>query len=193
MSGRRGLAVAGTHGKSSTTAMAAKVLVEAGCDPTVVFGATPLSATSGGRAGKGPLLLVEACEYRANFLHLRPRQAVILAVEPDHFDCYDRPEQLEAAFARFAANLPADGQLLVQYEAPRRVGRRPRRLRRGNLRRRGRGRLVGRRPAPPAGAVRFRGASPWPVLGLARARRSRPASSTQRPGGHRLDAVRPRA
>ena len=89
MAGRQGLAVAGTHGKSTTTAMAAQILVEARCDPTVVFGATPLGGSSGGRAGYGPVVLVEACEYLANFLHLHPQQAVILGVEPDHFDCYD--------------------------------------------------------------------------------------------------------
>jgi UDP-N-acetylmuramate--alanine ligase len=117
MATRHGLAVAGTHGKSSTTAMAAQILVEAGLDPTAVFGAQPLAAASGGRAGQGPLMLVEACEYRANFLHLRPREAVLLAVEPDHFDCYDDLLQLEDAFGCFAALLPADGRLLVQLDS----------------------------------------------------------------------------
>ncbi len=114
ISDRHGLAVAGTHGKSTTTAMAADLLVGAGLDPTVVFGATRLGRSSGGRAGRGELMLVEACEYRANFLHLNPRQAVILGIEPDHFDCYGSLEQLERAFGRFAGSVPEDGLLLIR-------------------------------------------------------------------------------
>ena len=68
-----------------------------------------------GRAGNGNTVLVEACEFRQNFLHLRPRDAVILNVEPDHFDCYDSREALESAFARFAGLLPADGRLIVPW------------------------------------------------------------------------------
>jgi UDP-N-acetylmuramate--alanine ligase len=113
---RQGIAVAGTHGKSTTTAMLASLLIEAGHDPTVVFGAAPLGKQSGGRAGRGPLLVVEACEYRANFLHLSPRQAVILGIEPDHFDCYDSPDQLHEAFARFARRIPSRGLLLTRHD-----------------------------------------------------------------------------
>lgn len=116
MRGQRGLAVAGTHGKSTTTAMAAQIFVDAMCDPTAVFGATPVGGSSGGRAGQGPLVLVEACEYLANFLNLRPQQAVILGIEPDHFDCYDSTSALEQAFSRFAALVPRDGLLLVRHD-----------------------------------------------------------------------------
>ena len=115
IAGHRGLAVAGTHGKSTTTAMAAEILVAAGCDPTVIYGAAPRDGRDGGRAGNGNVVLVEACEFRQNFLHLRPHDAVILNIEPDHFDCYDSREALEAAFARFAALLPADGRLIVPW------------------------------------------------------------------------------
>jgi len=118
MGEKRGLAVAGAHGKSTATAMTAEVLLHAGLDPTVLCGATPLGCASGGRAGHGPWMLAEACEYRANFLHLRPRHAVILGIEPDHFDCYDSPEALEAAFARFAQSVPSDGLLLARYDCP---------------------------------------------------------------------------
>jgi UDP-N-acetylmuramate--alanine ligase len=118
MAGKQGLAVAGTHGKSTTTAMAAGVLVAAGLDPTVVCGAIPLGAASGGRHGRGDLVLVEACEYRGNFLHLRPRQAAILGIEPDHFDCYDSLDELERAFAQFTALTPKDGLLVVRHDCP---------------------------------------------------------------------------
>ena len=75
-----------------------------------------MGATSGGRSGRGPLVLVEACEYLANFLNLRPRHAVILGIEPDHFDCYDSPAALERAFGRFAGLIPRDGLLLVWHD-----------------------------------------------------------------------------
>ena len=116
--GKHTLAVAGTHGKSTTTAMAAEVLVQAGCDPTVLCGAAPLGRSSGGRAGGGDLMLVEACEYRANFLQLRPHQAVILGIGPDHFDCFGLPDELEHAFARFARSVPPEGLLLARYDCP---------------------------------------------------------------------------
>jgi UDP-N-acetylmuramate--alanine ligase len=113
MEGRYGLAVAGTHGKSTTTAMAAEILLAGGCDPTVVYGAAPRGGYDGGRAGRGKYVLVEACEFRRNFLLLRPKTAAILNIEPDHFDCYDSFGALESAFAEFAARLPAEGRLIV--------------------------------------------------------------------------------
>jgi UDP-N-acetylmuramate--alanine ligase len=61
-------------------------------------------------------MLIEACEYRQNFLHLRPRHAAILNIEPDHFDCYPQFDQLEDAFQRFAQSVPADGFLLVRHD-----------------------------------------------------------------------------
>lgn len=118
MHGRRGIAVAGTHGKSTTAAMLAELLVRAGRDPVVAFGAAPLGRISGGRAGRGDEMVVEACEYRANFLHLRAQQAVILAIEPDHFDCFDTVGQLEWAFRRFAASVPSEGLLLIRDDCP---------------------------------------------------------------------------
>ena len=75
----------------------------------------PLRADCAGRDG---LALVEACEYRANFLHLRPQHAAILGIEPDHFDCYDSLEQIELAFRRFAASVPEEGLLLVRHDCP---------------------------------------------------------------------------
>ncbi|NLF06679.1 MAG: UDP-N-acetylmuramate--L-alanine ligase [Pirellulaceae bacterium] len=114
--GRNVAAIAGTHGKSTVTAMTAHLTAQAGGDPTVVCGATPLGATSGGRAGRSRLMLVEACEYRQNFLQLKPHNAAILAVEPDHFDCYRSLGELEAAFGRFAALLPDDGLLIARHD-----------------------------------------------------------------------------
>jgi UDP-N-acetylmuramate--alanine ligase len=116
MESRRGVAIAGTHGKSTTTAMMGEILLAAGVDPTVVFGATPFGHASGGRLGRGRWMLVEACEYRANFRHLKPELAAILNVEPDHFDCFNSPAELETAFARFVGQVPEEGLVLVGAE-----------------------------------------------------------------------------
>jgi UDP-N-acetylmuramate--alanine ligase len=127
MAESEGLAVAGTHGKSTTVAMAASILLAAGLDPTVVLGArvvNPLQSwnhskdaagqiSPGGRAGCGKSTLVEACEYREHFLQLAPRMAVLLGIEPDHFDCFDSWAELEMAFRRFAARVSADGQIIA--------------------------------------------------------------------------------
>jgi len=117
MRGRHGLAVAGTHGKSTTTAMAAAVLRQSGLEPTVVCGAQPIDTCSANSANS-EVMLVEACEYRANFLHLRPQHAVILGVEPDHFDFYGSTDQLEDAFGRFAGGVASEGLLLCNNDCP---------------------------------------------------------------------------
>src|SRR5262249_31715297 len=113
MEGRRGIAIAGTHGKSTTTAMTAEIFLAAGCDPMFIYGAAPVGGAAGGRAGEGPIGIGEACEYQRNFLKLRPHDAVILNVEPDHFDCYPDRGALEEAFCRFSALLPNEGTLIV--------------------------------------------------------------------------------
>jgi UDP-N-acetylmuramate--alanine ligase len=118
MKGRVGLAVAGTHAKSTTTALTAEILVEAGLDPTVIGGGIPLACTSGGRQGRGRHLLVEACEYRSNFLNLCPQAAVITGIEPDHFDCFPSTSDAVTAFAEFAWRLPRGGTLLVNAHCP---------------------------------------------------------------------------
>lgn len=107
------LAIAGTHGKSTTTAMAAAILQRAGAAPAVLGGGTPLGMPSGGRAGQGELLVVEACEFRRNFLHLRPQAAVLLGIEFDHVDCYASAAEVAAAFAAFADRVPTGGLLLA--------------------------------------------------------------------------------
>lgn len=116
--GRHALAVAGTHGKSTTVAMAAAILSAAGLDPTVISGGTARASLSGDGSHGHDLLLVEACEYRRNFLHLNPHAAVITGIEPDHFDCYDTPSAVEAAFALFAARVSADGAIIARCDCP---------------------------------------------------------------------------
>lgn len=113
---RLGLAVAGTHGKSTTTAMAAAILVAAGLDPTVIGGGTPLGRASGGRPGHGQPMLVEACEYRRNFLHFSPRYAVVTGIEHDHFDFFASIADVQEAFAEFVAHVPPNGALVFNAE-----------------------------------------------------------------------------
>lgn len=119
---RETVAVAGTHGKSTVAAMLGAILMDAGADPTLAYGAEPLSIGTSTRAasrvGQGPRMVVEACEYRANFLHFHPHDAVLLGIEPDHFDCYPTAKDLEHAFALFVRAVRRDGRLLVRHECP---------------------------------------------------------------------------
>jgi UDP-N-acetylmuramate--alanine ligase len=123
METRAGVAVAGTHGKSTTTAMLGAILATASLDPTLIYGAEPIETSAASRLGQGRWLVAEACEYRESFCHLRPRLAAILNVELDHVDCFTSLAEVEAAFRRFAEQLPADGLLLARHEcaATRRV------------------------------------------------------------------------
>jgi UDP-N-acetylmuramate--alanine ligase len=116
MESRAGVAIAGTHGKSTTTAMAGEILRAAGLAPTVIYGAEPIDPSSRSRLGRGRWMLAEACEYRSNFLHLAARMAVILGVELDHCDCFVAQADVEAAFAQFAHRVPADGLVLARAE-----------------------------------------------------------------------------
>ncbi|HJQ59009.1 MAG TPA: UDP-N-acetylmuramate--L-alanine ligase [Vineibacter sp.] len=118
MNDRIGMAVAGTHGKSTTTAMTAAILVEAGLDPTVVMGASPLGVEPAGRAGGGQLVLVEACEYRANFLNLAPHLVAVLGIEADHFDYFRSLDDVEAAFRQFVETVPGEGAVIANGDCP---------------------------------------------------------------------------
>ncbi len=109
MGGKRGVAVAGTHGKTTTTAMIALILREAGLDPTfIVGGDIPQLGTNAG-AGAGDVFVIEADEYDHTFLGLRPEIAVVTVVEWDHPDCYPTPQSMMEAFQQFVALVPAEG------------------------------------------------------------------------------------
>ena len=113
MRGRSGVCIAGTHGKSTTTAMTGCILTAARLQPAVVIGAEVCGIALSGWYGDGPHFVVESCEFQRSFLDLSPRYAAILGIEPDHFDCYPHFDEMIAAFAAFAQKLPADGQLLI--------------------------------------------------------------------------------
>jgi UDP-N-acetylmuramate--alanine ligase len=102
--GHRAIAVAGTHGKTTTTSMIAFVLERAGLDPTYVIGGDPNETGSGARSGGGDLFLAEADESDGSFLLMRPAIGVVTNVEVDHVDFYPGGRaEIEAAFAAFAA------------------------------------------------------------------------------------------
>ncbi len=113
-----GIAVAGTHGKSTTTGMIATILSDAGYDPSFIIGATPAPLGVNARAGGGEVFVVEADEYDRTFLRLHPRIAVITNVEFDHPDTYRDLEDTIAAFALFAGNVPAGGAIVACADDP---------------------------------------------------------------------------
>jgi len=108
-----GIAIAGTHGKTTTTGMIAQVLVDAGFDPTVILGGILPELGANGRAGQGIHFVIEADEYDHMFLGLRPSVAVITNIEHDHPDIFPTADEYFNAFGQFASLLPDDGRLIV--------------------------------------------------------------------------------
>jgi UDP-N-acetylmuramate--alanine ligase len=118
MDGRLGVAVAGTHGKTTTTAMIASILLEAGRDPTFIVGGVIAGLETNARAGEGPLFVIEADEYDRTFLSLKPTAAVVTNVEHDHPDCYPTFAEFRAAFEAFTALVPPEGLLAACWDDP---------------------------------------------------------------------------
>ena len=123
---RQGMAVSGTHGKSTTTAMVGFVLKEAGLDPSFVIGADVPQLGGGSRVGRGPHFVVEACEFDRSFLNFSPHAAAILNVEEDHLDYYHDLAEIREAFAEFASRVASDGLLVINGRdlARRKIARR---------------------------------------------------------------------
>lgn len=111
---RHGIAVAGTHGKTTTTSLAASVLAEGGLDPTFVIGGRLNSAGTNARLGTSRYLVAEADESDASFLHLQPMVAVVTNIDADHMDTYDGDfENVKDAFVQFLHNLPFYGLAIL--------------------------------------------------------------------------------
>ena len=115
---RLGLAVAGTHGKTTTTALVAHVLTACGLDPTVVAGGRLHALASHARCGTGRHLVCEADEFDRSFLDLNPVWAVITNIEPEHVECYGTAEALDAAFVTFANRVPFWGSVVACADDP---------------------------------------------------------------------------
>ncbi len=112
MAERIGIAVAGTAGKTTTTAMVAWILRESGRDPSFFVGGTVLGVGRGGYWGNGPELVAESDEYAGSFWELHPQIAVIMNVEAEHLDFYGDFAGVQASFRRFAGNVKPGGALL---------------------------------------------------------------------------------
>jgi len=119
MSERVGIGVAGTHGKSTTTALVAHLLATAGRDPTLAGGADALDFDgASARLGRGPELVAEADEFARRFHQLHPRIAIITGIEPDHLDYYGTFEAVIDAFQRFVDGMPPDGIVVTCEDEP---------------------------------------------------------------------------
>ena len=112
------IAISGTHGKTTTTAMVATVLEKAGLDPSAVVGSLVHDWQSNYRAGKSRYLVVEADEYRRSFLNLTPQILVITNIDADHLDYYRDLADIQSAFAELVAKIPKDGYLICNPNDP---------------------------------------------------------------------------
>jgi UDP-N-acetylmuramate--alanine ligase len=111
---KQGIAIAGTHGKTTTTSLIASVLAEAGVDPTFVIGGRLNAAGSNARLGAGEFIVAEADESDASFLHLQPVMAVVTNIEADHMETYQHDfARLKQAFIQFLQNLPFYGSAVL--------------------------------------------------------------------------------
>ena len=118
MSGRTGIAVAGTHGKTTTTSMIAWMLSYLGLDPSYIIGGVSKNLQVNAHAGSGRPFVIEADEYDRMFLGLQPKYIVVTNVEYDHPDCYPTLTDYLAAFSEFVSGLEPEGVLLVCQDDP---------------------------------------------------------------------------
>lgn len=118
MAQKSGIAIAGTHGKTTTTAMMAHVLIQGGLDPTYIVGGVLANTDTNAAVGQGPHFVIEADEYDRMFLGLRPQIAVITNIEHDHVDCYPTLNDVLEVFAAFADLVPAAQPVVVCADDP---------------------------------------------------------------------------
>jgi len=110
---KQGIAVAGTHGKTTTTSMTGLVLQEGGLDPTLIVGGQIRSLNTNAKLGTGDYLVVEADEFDRSFLELTPTLAVITNIESEHLDCYRDLDEIKSTFVSFANKVPFYGAVAV--------------------------------------------------------------------------------
>ena len=128
LEGRHPVVVTGTHGKTTTSALVAHLLVSGGADPSFLVGGVVQNGTTSFRLGHGPHVVVEGDEYDTayfdkgpKFLHYRPRTALLTSLELDHADIYRDEAHYQSAFQRFVQLLPGDGTLAVSVHWPKAV------------------------------------------------------------------------
>ncbi len=116
MDGKTGIAVAGTHGKTTTTGMISWMLTALHQDPSFICGGVLTNLGVNARLGKSPFFVIEADEYDRMFLGLKPQIEVVTNVEYDHPDCFPTPADFQQAFDQFTALLPQHGTLVISHE-----------------------------------------------------------------------------
>ncbi len=110
------VAIAGTHGKSSTTALVASLFEQTGTDVTFFCGAQRCEDQRNGKLGNSEIVVVEACEYQRHFLNFRPKLITLLGIEADHFDCFPSLDDAVTAYAEFIRLLPENGTLVYRRD-----------------------------------------------------------------------------
>ncbi len=110
------IAIAGTHGKTTTTGMITQILRDAKKDPTVIIGSLLVGEKTNFIAGKSNIFVVEACEYRRSFLNISPKILVITNIDEDHLDYYKDIEDIKSAFRELAIKVPSDGFVVCSRE-----------------------------------------------------------------------------
>ena len=118
MSLKRGIAIAGTHGKTTTTSLTASVFLKAGLDPTIIVGGRLDVIKSTAQLGQGEWLIAEADESDGSFHHLSPEVVILTNIDTDHLDYYQTFENLQKAFLEFASRIPFYGVAIVCGDDP---------------------------------------------------------------------------
>lgn len=113
---KEAVAVAGTHGKTTTTSMLTQILLDAGTDPTISVGGILPAINGNIRVGRSDFFVTEACEYTNSFLHFYPKYSIILNIEEDHMDFFKDLEDIRSSFRRFAALTEKDGAVIINGE-----------------------------------------------------------------------------
>ncbi len=115
---KKGIAIAGTHGKTTTTAMVASVLAGAGRDPAFLIGGEYPGLGGGSRWGTGEFFVVEACEFDRSFLNIHPFSAIVTNIEEDHLDYFESLAEIRDAFGEFAGRIDRRGHLVLNADDP---------------------------------------------------------------------------
>lgn len=121
MSKKKGICIAGTHGKTTTTAMVGKILLDSCYDPSIVVGSDVPCIGGNAHAGHGEFFLAESCEYRRHFLNYSPEHLIITNMELDHPDYFKDLDDVLSAFSELTAKLPEHGNLIIWHDDPNRT------------------------------------------------------------------------
>ncbi len=113
MSEKRGIAIAGTHGKTTTSTMLGMILEDSGLDPAMAIGGEVKNIGGNAKDGKGNFFIAEACEYDRSFLDLNPCAAIITNIEEDHLDTYGDLDQILKTFSKFISQIDKNGFLVI--------------------------------------------------------------------------------